>query len=59
MTPSPTATWLSLTLAVGEILDVHVEETRSDLFDGGDGVDSGAHGVADVDAAADAGIHVI
>ena len=41
---------------VGEVFDVDVEEARADGVDGLGEVGAGAGGVADVDAAADAGV---
>src|SRR5450432_3234169 len=47
-----------LDVQVGQVLHMHVEETRSDFMDGLDDVRAGAHGVAYIDAAADSRVHV-
>jgi hypothetical protein len=44
---------------IGEVLDVEVVEARAGGVDGGDHVGAGADGVAEVDAEADARIHVL
>ena len=44
---------------VGEVLDVEVVEARAGGVDGGDDVGTGAHGVAEVDAEADARVQVL
>jgi len=43
----------------GKVFHVHVEEAGAGFVDGVDYVGSGAHGVADVDAAAHAWIHAL
>ena len=43
---------------VGEVFGVEVEEARADGVDRFDDIGTGADAVADVDAAADAGVHV-
>ena len=44
---------------VGEILDMDVVEARAGGVDGGDDVGSGAQGVAEVDAEADARVQIL
>jgi hypothetical protein len=46
-------------LTVGEVLDVHGVQAGAGFLDGDNRVRSRAHSVADVDAASDAGVHVL
>src|ERR1700722_398534 len=48
-----------LIMKIGEVFYMHVEQARADLVNGLNNVGSGTHGVADVNAAAHARVHVL
>lgn len=47
-----------LDLAFGEVLHVEIKETWSNLFDRCDRIGTRAHRMADIDTAADTGVHI-